>query len=68
MASIRDAGISLSRVSRCFYVGYEVTHALRDASFDIQPTKFTAITGPSGSGKLTLVNLIAGLQMLWLGT
>lgn len=36
--------------------------ALRDASFDIAPGEFVLLSGRSGSGKSTVLNLIAGLD------
>ena len=38
------------------------THAVRDASFDLEDGKFLTILGPSGSGKTTLLRMIAGFQ------
>ena len=35
---------------------------LKDASFSMQKSEFTAIVGESGSGKTTLLNLIGGLD------
>lgn len=61
-AGARESGISLSHVSRYFYLGDEKIHALQDATFTIERGEFVAITGPSGSGKSTLANLIAGLD------
>lgn len=62
ISGTRAAGISLSHVSRFFYLGEEKIHALRDATLEIEVGEYVAITGPSGSGKSTLANLIAGLD------
>jgi NitT/TauT family transport system ATP-binding protein len=35
---------------------------MRNVSFDLAPKTFTAIVGPSGGGKSTLLNLTVGLQ------
>lgn len=36
--------------------------ALRDVQFAVQAGEFVALVGPSGTGKTTLLNLIAGLE------
>ncbi len=41
---------------------------MRDVSFDLAPRTFTAIVGPSGGGKSTLLNLSVGLQKPMSGT
>lgn len=37
--------------------------ALQDVSFTIPPGQFTALVGPTGSGKTSILNLVAGLVL-----
>jgi putative ABC transport system ATP-binding protein len=52
--------IELKNVGKSFEDGNIV--ALRDISFTLEPGEFVALTGPSGGGKSTLLNLIGALD------
>src|SRR4029079_4352904 len=52
--------LSMKNVSKVFRTDLIETHALRDFSLEVKAGEFLAVTGPSGSGKPTFLN-IAGL-------
>jgi len=54
--------IRLEKISRRYQMGDEEIHALRGVSIQIERGEYVAIMGPSGSGKLTLMNLIGCLD------
>lgn len=49
-------------LARSYQSGAVTTHALRGVSLDIEQGSFTAIVGPSGHGKSTLMHLLGGLD------
>jgi energy-coupling factor transporter ATP-binding protein EcfA2 len=49
-------------LSRRFGEGDVAVDALRDVSADFHQGTFTAVTGPSGSGKSALMHILAGLD------
>ena len=54
--------IEARRVSKRYGAGPGEVTALAEASFAIRPRDFVAVTGPSGSGKSSLMNLIGLLD------
>ncbi|MFC6354584.1 ABC transporter ATP-binding protein [Luethyella okanaganae] len=60
--------IVLENVSKEFRVGEETVHAVRDVSLRLHPSRITAIVGPSGGGKSTLLNVIGRLTEPTSGT
>ncbi len=69
--AVKQALIELENVSRAFDDGS--VQALRGVDLAIMPGEFAAIVGPSGSGKSSLVHMMAGFDMptggrvLWKG-
>ncbi len=55
--------ISLKAVSKHYQLGNIVVPALRDVDLDVERGAFTALWGPSGSGKSSLLNLIGLVDM-----
>jgi len=60
--------VELRGVTKVFYRGKEPLRVLEGINLDIPEGSFEALMGPSGSGKATLLNLIAGLDRPSSGT
>ena len=57
-----DGMITLKDVSKTYYIGEEVVHALDHANMEINEGEFVGIIGLSGSGKSTMMNIIGCLD------
>ena len=55
--------IRIKDLSKYYRIGDEEVHALDHASLHVSPGEFVGIIGPSGSGKLTLMNIIGCLDV-----
>ncbi|HET9741984.1 MAG TPA: ABC transporter ATP-binding protein [Terriglobales bacterium] len=56
------ADIQAQSLSRVYRMGDSEIRAVNDISFDVKAGEFVALLGSSGSGKSSLLNLIAGLD------
>jgi putative ABC transport system ATP-binding protein len=54
--------VRLDRVSKDYSEGRELRQVLKDASLEVGEGEFVAIRGRSGSGKSTVLNLVAGID------
>ena len=53
--------IELDNISKTYPNGF---HAVKSASFRVEPGEFLVLVGPSGCGKSTLLRMIAGLESI----
>ncbi len=60
--------LSAVNLTKTYRRGSEEVRALDNASFEIAPGEFVAITGPSGAGKTTLLNIIGCMDVPTAGT
>ena len=54
--------IEMENITKDYYLGETIVHALKEINLKIEKEEFTAIWGPSGSGKTTLLNLIGTID------
>ena len=54
--------IEMKNITKNYYLGETIVHALKEIDLKIEKEEFTAIWGPSGSGKTTLLNLIGTID------
>ena len=59
--------IEAKNMSKDYFLGDTIVHALREVDLEIYEGEFVAIMGPSGSGKSTAMNLIGCLDTLTSG-
>ncbi|PIJ34482.1 hypothetical protein BMW24_013015, partial [Mycobacterium heckeshornense] len=55
-------GVRLAGVSKTYGEGAAAVHALQKVDLDVAPGAMTAVLGPSGSAKTTLLNVIGGIE------
>ena len=54
--------LELDNVSQSFGTGTDATHVLKDITLEVAEGEFLVLLGFSGTGKTTLIYLMAGLE------
>ncbi|MBN1149161.1 MAG: ABC transporter ATP-binding protein [Anaerolineales bacterium] len=54
--------VEINELSKSFQNGGQKVDVLKGLSLSVEPGEFVAITGPSGNGKSTLLNMITGID------
>lgn len=54
--------IEIKNLSKFFLVGGQPVQILKDISLSVDPGEMVAVTGPSGNGKSTTLNMITGID------
>ena len=54
--------LEMQGISKIYRTDLIETHALRDFSLTVNAGEFVAVTGPSGSGKSSLMAMVGGLS------
>ena len=62
MEEKRKPVIQVRNLHKVYSIGKNRVHALNGVSLDIFEGEFCAIVGTSGSGKSTMLNMLAGLK------
>lgn len=58
-----DSVISMRNVGKIYYSSHKTNEVVADISLEVREKEFVVLFGPGQSGKTTILNLIAGLQL-----
>src|SRR5215471_17053547 len=61
-AALRPVRLKLVNVTKTYYSGTQRIDALRPVTTEVREGEFVVFFGPSGCGKCTLLNIIAGFE------